>query len=154
MSNTSDVRIRSVRPLITPAILEDELPLPDSSASFVQQARRAVGDIVMGLDDRALELDMRALIEQLDEFSLSQHLKSLAEQFDDANLSSKDAAELLWQAKIAGHSSDYLEQLLAAISQLDQQTLLAAAQRLINAEGGWLCLASDSMPGAPWQAAK
>ncbi|MDD1003731.1 pyrroloquinoline quinone biosynthesis protein PqqF [Pseudomonas sp. TNT2022 ID642] len=87
-----------------------------------------------------------ALIEQLDEFSLSQHLKSLAEQFDDANLSSKDAAELLWQAKLAGHSSDYLEQLLAAIGRLDRQTLLAAAQRLINAEGGWLCLASDPAP--------
>lgn len=56
MSNTSDVRIRSVRPLITPAILEDELPLPDSSASFVQQARRAVGDIVMGQDDRLLAI--------------------------------------------------------------------------------------------------
>ena len=87
-----------------------------------------------------------ALIEQLDELSLSQQRKSLAGQFDDANLSSKDAAELLWQAKLAGHSSDYLEQLLAAISQLDQQTLLAAAQRLINAEGGWLCLASDPAP--------
>ena len=35
MSNTSDVRIRSVRPLITPAILEDELPLSDTGATFV-----------------------------------------------------------------------------------------------------------------------
>ena len=35
MPNTSDVRIRSVRPLITPAILEDELPLSDTGATFV-----------------------------------------------------------------------------------------------------------------------
>ena len=87
-----------------------------------------------------------------DDTSLSQHRQNLSDQFNDANLSSKDAAELLWQAKLAGHSSDYLEQLIAAIGQLDRQTLLTAAQRLINAEGGWLCLATDSAPGAPWQA--
>ncbi|KHA72644.1 pyrroloquinoline quinone biosynthesis protein PqqF [Pseudomonas chlororaphis] len=94
-----------------------------------------------------------ALIEQLDEASLSQQRQNLANQFDDANLSSKDAAELLWQARLAGHSSDYLEQLIIAIRQLDRPTLLSAAQCLINAEGGWLCLASDPAPETPWQAA-
>ncbi|CAI8963741.1 pyrroloquinoline quinone biosynthesis protein PqqF [Pseudomonas zeae] len=94
---------------------------------------------------------MPALIEQLDEVSLNQRRQNLADQFDDANLSSKDAAELLWQARLAGHSSDYLGQLLAAIGQLDRQALFNAAQRLINAEGGWLCLASDPAPGNPWQ---
>ncbi|WP_311883824.1 MULTISPECIES: pyrroloquinoline quinone biosynthesis protein PqqF [unclassified Pseudomonas] len=95
-----------------------------------------------------------ALIEQLDEVSLSQHRQNLAEQFDSATLAGKEAAELLWQARLAGHSSDYLAQLTVAIGQLDRQTLLAAAQRLINAEGGWLCLASDPVPGSPWQAVK
>ena len=56
MPTTSDVRIRSVRPLITPAILEDELPLPEAGAAFVQQARRAVGNIVAGHDDRLLAI--------------------------------------------------------------------------------------------------
>ena len=93
-----------------------------------------------------------ALFEQLDEVSLNQQRQSLADQFDEANLSSKDAAELLWQAKLAGHSSDYLEQLRLAIGQLNRQTLLRAAQRLISAEGGWLCLASDPAPETPWQA--
>lgn len=95
---------------------------------------------------------MPALIEQLDEASLSRHRQNLGNQFDDATLASKEAAELLWQAKLAGHSSDYLEQLTAAIHQLDRQTLLAAAQRLINADGGWLCLASDPACETPWQA--
>jgi coenzyme PQQ biosynthesis probable peptidase PqqF len=95
---------------------------------------------------------MPALIEQLDEASLSRHRQNLGNQFDDATLASKEAAELLWQAKFAGHSSDYLEQLTAAIHQLDRQTLLAAAQRLINADGGWLCLASDPACETPWQA--
>ncbi|MBC3206776.1 pyrroloquinoline quinone biosynthesis protein PqqF [Pseudomonas sp. SWRI111] len=94
-----------------------------------------------------------ALIETLDEASLKQQRQSLADQFDDATLSPKDAAELLWQGKLAGHSSDYREQLVAAIQQLNRQALLDAAQRLINAEGGWHCLANESMPDAPWQAA-
>lgn len=95
-----------------------------------------------------------ALIETLDDASLSQQRQALADQFNDANLSTRDSAELLWQAKLAGHSSDYLPQLVAATDQLDRPALLAAAQRLNRAEGGWLCLASESMPGAPWQAAK
>jgi coenzyme PQQ biosynthesis probable peptidase PqqF len=93
------------------------------------------------------------LVEKNDESSFEQQRQSLADQFDDANLSSKDAAELLWQARLAGHSSDYLEQLIAAIGQLDRQTLLSAALRLSNAEGGWLCLASDPAPETSWQAA-
>jgi coenzyme PQQ biosynthesis probable peptidase PqqF len=92
------------------------------------------------------------LVEKMDESSFEQQRQSLADQFDDTNLSSKDAAELLWQAKLAGHSSDYLEQLTAAILQLDRQSLLAAAQRLINADRGWLCLASDQAPATPWRA--
>ncbi|WP_406227702.1 pyrroloquinoline quinone biosynthesis protein PqqF [Pseudomonas siliginis] len=94
-----------------------------------------------------------ALIETLDEASLEQQRQSLADQFDDATLSTKDAAELLWQGKLAGHSSDYREQLVMAIRQLDRQALLAAAQRLINAESGYHCLTNEPMPGTPWQAA-
>ncbi|MBT9264810.1 pyrroloquinoline quinone biosynthesis protein PqqF [Pseudomonas sp. MG-9] len=94
------------------------------------------------------------IIERLDDPSFNQQRQSLAEQFDESNLSAKDAAELLWQAKLAGHSSDYLTQLLAAIAQLERPALLAAAQRLISTEGGWRCLASSASPGAPWQAGK
>ncbi|MED7667894.1 pyrroloquinoline quinone biosynthesis protein PqqF [Pseudomonas moraviensis subsp. stanleyae] len=92
------------------------------------------------------------LIEMLDEASLKQQRQSLADQFDDATLSTKDAADLLWQSKLAGHSSDYHEHLVTAIRQLNRQALIAAAQRLINAEGGYLCLANEPVPGAPWQA--
>lgn len=95
-----------------------------------------------------------ALIENLDEEDFNQQRQSLADQFDESHLSGKDAAELLWQAKLAGHSSDYLAQLHTAIGQLKRSTLLEAAQRLLNAKGGWRCLASASSPGAPWQATK
>jgi len=79
---------------------------------------------------------------------------ALADQFDIASLPGAQAAELLWQGKLAGHSSDYLTQLSEAILNTDRPALLAAAQRLNNADGGWLCLASEACPGAPWQAAK
>ncbi|MBX9406611.1 pyrroloquinoline quinone biosynthesis protein PqqF [Pseudomonas baetica] len=96
----------------------------------------------------------RALIESTDEAGLDQQRQRLADQFDSTHLPFKDAAELLWQAKLAGHPSDYLEQLVAAIGQLSRTTLLAAAQRLTAAEGGWHCLANGPIPGAPWQAGK
>jgi len=95
-----------------------------------------------------------AFIEQLDDASLTQQRQTLADQFDDNVLSGKDAAELLWQARLAGHSSDYLLQLRSAIAQLDRPALLAAAQRLIRAEGGWHGLANSPAPGAPWHAAE
>jgi len=93
------------------------------------------------------------LIERLDDDSFNQLRQSLAEQFDESNLSPKDAAELLWHSRLAGHSSDYLTQLITAIAQLQRPTMLAAAQRLIS-EAGWHCLASSVAPGAPWQGKK
>lgn len=54
MPSTADIRIRSVRPLISPAILEDELPLSDAAASVVHSARRDVARVILGQDDRLL----------------------------------------------------------------------------------------------------
>ena len=56
MPTTSDVRIRTVRPLISPAILEDELPLSDAGAAAVATARRQVAAIITGHDDRLLAI--------------------------------------------------------------------------------------------------
>jgi 3-deoxy-7-phosphoheptulonate synthase len=51
---TADLRISTARPLLSPAILEEDLPLPETGAALVQAARRAVGDILAGRDDRLL----------------------------------------------------------------------------------------------------
>jgi 3-deoxy-7-phosphoheptulonate synthase len=51
---TSDLRIRSQKPLIAPAVLEDELPLSDPGAELVARSRREVAAIVTGADDRLL----------------------------------------------------------------------------------------------------
>jgi 3-deoxy-7-phosphoheptulonate synthase len=51
---TSDLRIRAQKPLIAPAVLEDELPLSDDGAAVVARARREIAAIVTGADDRLL----------------------------------------------------------------------------------------------------
>jgi 3-deoxy-7-phosphoheptulonate synthase len=53
---TSDLRISTARPLLSPAILEEDLPLPDTGAGLVRAARRAVGDILAGRDDRLVAI--------------------------------------------------------------------------------------------------
>ncbi len=51
---TDDLRIAKSQPLISPAVLADELPLPDGSAQFVQQARQTIEHILSGADPRLL----------------------------------------------------------------------------------------------------
>jgi len=53
-TRTDDTRIGAVRPLISPALLLDELPPPDSSLQLVEQARRDISDVLHGRDDRLL----------------------------------------------------------------------------------------------------
>lgn len=95
-----------------------------------------------------------ALIQALDESAFISQRQTLADQFSSAALPTSQAAELLWQGKLAGRPSDYLTQLPLAILLTDRGALLAAIQRLNRAEGGWRCLANNPAPGAPWQATK
>ncbi|MHC8312440.1 pyrroloquinoline quinone biosynthesis protein PqqF [Pseudomonas sp. GT1P32] len=98
--------------------------------------------------------DLPAMIDGIDEATFIAQRQALADQFQIPALPAAQAAELLWQGKLAGHSSDYLTQLPQAILDVDRSALRATAQHLINAEGGWRGLASSSQPEAPWQVAK
>ena len=51
---TSNLRIAGIRPLVPPAILMEELPLPAAGAVMVQQTRQEVSRILRGLDDRLI----------------------------------------------------------------------------------------------------
>ncbi|CAA9578572.1 MAG: 2-keto-3-deoxy-D-arabino-heptulosonate-7-phosphate synthase I alpha, partial [uncultured Thermomicrobiales bacterium] len=51
---TSNLRIASIRPLVAPAILLEQLPLPPEGALAVSQARAEIGRILDGQDDRLL----------------------------------------------------------------------------------------------------
>ncbi|MBB2889876.1 MULTISPECIES: pyrroloquinoline quinone biosynthesis protein PqqF [Pseudomonas] len=98
--------------------------------------------------------ELERMIESIDELTFIAQRQALADQFDSTALPNTQAAELLWQGKLAGHSSDYLGLLPQAILMIDRKALLAAAQRLNRAEGGWRCLASGPCPTTRWQVAK
>src|SRR5271165_4812386 len=51
---TADIRIRATRPLIAPAVLEEEIPLEDAGAALVARTRREIAAIITGADDRLL----------------------------------------------------------------------------------------------------
>ncbi|QYM79126.1 3-deoxy-7-phosphoheptulonate synthase [Horticoccus luteus] len=51
---TADLRIRATKPLIAPAVLEDDLPLTAASAALIARSRRDIAAILTGQDDRLL----------------------------------------------------------------------------------------------------
>jgi len=51
---TDDLRIEALKPLIPPAILMEEIPLPDEGRRFVAKTRQYCGEIIEGTDDRLL----------------------------------------------------------------------------------------------------
>ncbi|QLP99842.1 MAG: 3-deoxy-7-phosphoheptulonate synthase [Burkholderiaceae bacterium] len=51
-TRTDDVRIRAVRPLITPALLQEWLPAPASAERLVEHSRAAISRVLHGADDR------------------------------------------------------------------------------------------------------
>lgn len=51
---TADLRIRSTKPLIAPAVLEEEFPQSEASGRLVLQSRQDVAKIIRGLDDRLI----------------------------------------------------------------------------------------------------
>lgn len=51
---TQDLRIHATKPLLAPAVLQDELPLPEAEAMLVRDTRRAIERILARRDDRLL----------------------------------------------------------------------------------------------------
>ncbi len=49
-----DTRIGAVRPLVTPALLQEWLPVPSAAEALVEQSRQAISRILRGDDDRLL----------------------------------------------------------------------------------------------------
>ncbi|MDQ0126835.1 coenzyme PQQ biosynthesis probable peptidase PqqF [Pseudomonas lini] len=97
--------------------------------------------------------ELPEMIDGIDDLAFVAQRQALADQFISTALPVAEAAELLWQSKLAGHSSDFLILLTEAIARIDRSALLDAARRLNKADGGWRCLATSAVPNAPWQAA-
>lgn len=51
---TDDLRIEAIKPLLPPAILMEEIPLPEAAREFVFQTRQTCAEIIEGTDDRLL----------------------------------------------------------------------------------------------------
>jgi 3-deoxy-7-phosphoheptulonate synthase len=49
-----DTRIGAVRPLITPALLEEKLPVPQAAQALVESSRAAISRVLHGSDDRLI----------------------------------------------------------------------------------------------------
>lgn len=53
---TDDLRIRQIRPLIPPAILQEEIPITDEIVELVSSTRKQVADILHGRDSRLVAI--------------------------------------------------------------------------------------------------
>lgn len=83
-TETDDLRIEAISPLISPAVLSYYLPISETASETVSQARRDAEDILLGKDDRLLVVvgpcsihDPSAAIEY------AERLKSLADRYTD-----------------------------------------------------------------------
>ncbi|MCF5231141.1 MULTISPECIES: pyrroloquinoline quinone biosynthesis protein PqqF [unclassified Pseudomonas] len=79
--------------------------------------------------------------------------QTLAQQFSAQQLPLNQAAELLWQAYLAGHPSGYLDLLQQLIQNRTREDLQRAAQQLNDASGGWRCVANGPRINDAWQPA-
>ena len=81
-TRTDDLRIQAVRPLISPALLQERLPLGSDAAQQVRQHRRAIADVLHGRDDRLLVVVGPCSIHNHDQATeYARQLKDMAEQF-------------------------------------------------------------------------
>ncbi len=53
-TRTDDLRIRAVRPLLTPALLQEWLPTPEAAQALVEASRGTIARVLHGQDDRLL----------------------------------------------------------------------------------------------------
>lgn len=52
LTRIDDVRISAVRPMLTPALLQERVPVPESALRLVEQSRASIIDVLHGRDDR------------------------------------------------------------------------------------------------------
>ena len=79
-----DLRIGAVRPLITPALLQEWLPAPDSAQALVASSRAAISKVLHGLDDRLVVVVGPCSIHDHDQaMDYARQLKAQADALQD-----------------------------------------------------------------------
>lgn len=79
--------------------------------------------------------------------------QALAQQFSPQTLPIAQAADLIWQSRLAGHPSGYLEALQQQIQACTREDLQHAARQLNAATGGWRSVANGPRTSDSWQVA-
>jgi 3-deoxy-7-phosphoheptulonate synthase len=83
-TRVDDVRIGAVRPLISPALLLDDMPAPDSAVSLVERARVEIAKVLGGTDDRLVVVVGPCSIHDRDQaLEYARHLKVVADALRD-----------------------------------------------------------------------
>ncbi|MBB3181883.1 3-deoxy-7-phosphoheptulonate synthase [Variovorax sp. Sphag1AA] len=79
-----DVRISAVRPLMTPALLQERVPVRDDTLALVEAGRSAIADVLHGRDDRLIVVVGPCSIHDHDQAIEYAHLlKKEASNFED-----------------------------------------------------------------------
>ena len=79
-TRTDDIRIGAVRPLITPALLEEWLPVPAATLALVERSRAAISCVLHGADDRLIVVVGPCSIHDHDQaMEYARHLQAQAE---------------------------------------------------------------------------
>ncbi|OZI78454.1 3-deoxy-7-phosphoheptulonate synthase [Bordetella genomosp. 2] len=78
-----DVRIGAVRPLISPALLQDELPVPAATQTLVEDARARIADILHGRDDRLVVVGPCSIHDHDQALEYAARLKDAAQALRD-----------------------------------------------------------------------
>jgi predicted Zn-dependent peptidase len=97
-----------------------------------------------------IEHFLKDLTGWINDADLPAQTEALAAQLDLNAMEVPQAAELLWQARLAGRDERYLPTLRETLRHMDSNTLAQAAAALRNAAGGWLCLTNSQEN--PWPA--
>lgn len=75
-----DTRIGAVRPLITPALLQEWLPVPAAAHALVENSRRAISQVLQGADDRlVVVVGPCSIHDHAQAVAYAQQLKALAD---------------------------------------------------------------------------
>ena len=79
-----DVRIGAVRPLITPALLQERVPVRDDTLALVEASRQAVADVLHGRSDRLVVVVGPCSIHDHDQaIDYGERLKRVADELQD-----------------------------------------------------------------------
>ena len=81
---TSDLRIQETRHLAPPAVLLNKYPLPEVGAQFILESRKAIADVITGVDLRLLVIAGPCSIHDPEAaLDYACRLKNLADQYPE-----------------------------------------------------------------------